>query len=163
MKPAHHKVLSRIQTNHPGSLAVIGLGNEDRADDGFGIALASGLKELFPDRVYSERERSVEALVFDLLERDEIKTILFVDVADFGAEPGVISLFDMESAVHFVPPISTHKVPMTFLMNILCERKKTPFILGVQPMSLTFMGRMSEPVQEALSILHEFFIRFFQS
>ena len=160
MKPLHYHALSKIQKMDPGSLAVIGLGNENRADDGFGISLASGLKDRFPNQVFSEKERSIEGLVFDLLDRVEIKTILFVDVADFGGSPGEISLIDIESVERFVPPVSTHKVPMTFLMNLVDQRNKTPFILGVQPVSLTFMDKMSEPIRELLGILQEFFDRF---
>jgi hydrogenase maturation protease len=159
MNTTYHHILSTIQAIPPCTLAVIGLGNENRADDGFGIALASGLKDRFPDQVYSEKERSVEALVFDLLDREDIETILFVDVADFGGIPGEISLFNIESVEQFVPPVSTHKVPMTFLMNLVNQRNKTSFILGVQPISLTFMDKMSEPIHELLGILNEFFDR----
>ena len=152
------KVLSILQTMAPESVALIGLGNEDRADDGFGIMLASRIKDRFPDHVYSEKDRSVEGLVFDLLERPDIRNILFVDLADFGGSPGELSLFDGESAEQFIPVFSTHKVPIVFLIQMVIQQNKTPYILGVQPLSVTFIGTMSEPVALRLNELEEFFI-----
>jgi hydrogenase maturation protease len=157
MNNPHRDVLLKLRALPSGSLAVIGLGNPDRADDGFGIILTAQLKDCFPDRVFSEQERSIEGIVFDLLDRDGIAIILFVDVCDFGGEPGEMALFDFKSVERIIPAISTHKVPISFLMGIIRQRKKIPFLLGVQPLSLEFMGEMSNPLKNNLRILGDFF------
>ena len=142
------------------SLAVIGLGNPDRADDGAGIVIASKLKERYPQGVFLETERSVEGIVLDLLEQRDVKTFLFLDASDFGGEPGEIRLFTHEDAKRFIPAVSTHKVPITFLMEIIFKQGKKAFLLGIQPGSLEFMGEMSPPVEKAVSILENLLVKF---
>ena len=44
------------QTIDNRQISVIGFGNTDRADDGFGIKVAESLKLEFPDRVFVENE-----------------------------------------------------------------------------------------------------------
>ncbi len=162
MKNQFLKVLSIIQTRNANSLSIIGLGNPDRADDGFGIALASQLKQCSPNLIFSERERSVEGIVIDLLERKDIETILFVDVADFGKAPGEIEIFGVEAVEQIEPAMSTHKVPLSFLMGIIHQQGKMPLLLGVQPLSLKFMEKMSDPLQRLLSFLVAFFSDFYK-
>ena len=133
------------------SVAVIGLGNPDRADDGVGIVLASILKTHFPDRIFLETERHVEQLVLDLIENPNIKTILFVDAVDFGGPGGTIKQFGVEESRRFMPSVSTHRVPIGFLMHLLTQEGKIAYLIGVQPESLELMGEMSPSVEKTVS------------
>jgi len=139
----------------PRSVVIVGLGNLDRADDGLGIILAERLKDRYPGHVFSEKEKSVEGMVLELLERKDIRVFLFVDAMDFGGEPGEVRLFSAEDAERFVPSFSTHKVPIALLMGMIQERGKRPFLLGVQPGSLEFLGKMSLFVQNVLDRLEK--------
>lgn len=133
------------------STALIGLGNPDRADDAVGILLAAKCRTIFPDRVFLETETSVEGVVLRILDDPSIGLVWFVDAAAFGGSAGEIRKFEVRDADQFVPAISTHKVPMTLLMNLLAQHGKTAFLLGIQPGVLDFMGKMSDSVNKVIS------------
>jgi len=165
LDPDNSKILLDIleQNLESANLTVIGLGNPDRADDGAGVAVASKLKKEYPQHVFLETERSVEGIVLDLLEQKDVKTLLFLDASDFGGKPGEIKLFTHDDAKRFIPAVSTHKVPITFLMEIIVKQGRKAFLLGIQPGSLEFMGRMSPAVGKAVSILENLLIKFIKS
>ena len=145
--------LKSIRT--PESLVLIGMGNLDRSDDGLGIDLVSRLKTQHPDRVFSEHERSVEGIVLELFDRAEFETVLFIDAMDFGGKPGDVKIFSVNDIEKFVPAFSTHKIPISFLMKIIHENGRKPFLLGVQPESLELFGEMSLSVKTTLDRLSE--------
>ena len=148
------EIITRLRkSTRYDSLAVVGLGNRDRADDGFGLQIVSLLKGRFPHRVYSEEERSIEGVVLNLAEREEIQSILFLDAASFSGEPGEIRLFSEEEVRHFVPALTTHKVPMTILVDWIIRAGKMPLLLGIQPECLSFMARMSSKVEKICQVL----------
>ena len=145
----------------PGAVIIIGMGNRDRADDGVGLELAKRLKKKYPNRVFSEEDKSVEGIVFEQIERKDMETILFIDATDFGGNPGDVKCFKAEDAQRFVPAISTHKVPITLLMEVVQQHGRKPLLLGIQPESLDFLGSMSPSMMKTLHDLEETFIRFF--
>lgn len=129
---------------------VIGLGNSDRADDGLGLILSEKMKARFPKRIFSETESPPENIVLDYLNDEKVKGFLFIDAMDFGSKPGTIRLFTQDDASSFVPPLSTHKVPITLIMSVIVQHDKVPLLLGVQPESLELMGELTEPVKKTL-------------
>lgn len=146
---------------NPGSVVLIGLGNPDRGDDGFGIDLVGRLKSCCPDRVFSEREKSVEGIVVELLEREEIDTFVFVDATDFGGNPGELKIFTAEDVDRFVPALSTHKVNISILIQLIQQHGRKPFLIGIQPKSVAFMEEMSPEIKKVIdwleASLHKFF------
>ena len=132
------------------SLALVGMGNRDRADDGFGLDLARRLKDRWPGLVFSEEDRSVEGIVFDLITREDIEVVLFIDAAHFGGEPGDLKLFDILDAEKFVPSFSTHKVPISLLMGLVHQKGKTPYLLGIQPKDTALFAPMSNVITSTL-------------
>ena len=142
------------------SMAVIGLGNLDRADDGVGLALVSRLQVYLPERIFLETEHNVEALVLRLLDREDIQTILFIDATHFGGEPGHVRFFRVENSRQFFPVVSTHQVPLSLLMNMIVDHGKLPFLLGIQPKSVQLFGPMSLEVQETMNLLEKVIIEF---
>ena len=137
------------------SIVVIGLGNIDRADDGVGLVLASKLRVSFPERVYLETEHGLETLVSGLIDREDVQTILFVDASRFGGNPGEIKFFYAEDIKRFVPVLSTHKVPISLLMGLICDRGKNPVLLGVEPKSVELFGSMSSEVENTIEQLEK--------
>jgi len=147
----------------PNRVVLVGLGNPDRADDGFGIELADRFKGRFPNQIFSEHERSVEGIVMNLIDRDDVHTVLFIDATDFGGKPGDVQVFSEKDAQRFIPSFSTHKVPITLLMELIRQHGKTSFLLGVQPESLEFLGGVSRVVIQVLDRFENDFIEFFTS
>lgn len=143
------------------SLVLVGLGNPDRADDGFGLELAARLKKSFPDSVFSETERSVEGIVYDLLESEKCDVIIFADAVHFKGTAGELSIFDINDIDRFVSPISTHKVPMSLLMGLIREHHKNSVLLGVQPVSVDFIGEMTPEVIASLDFAEAYLHKIF--
>ena len=137
------------------STIIIGLGNPDRSDDAVGIRFGSRLKSHFPGRVFLETERSSESIVLDLIENETISHVLFVDATDFTGKPGEVRLFNHQDAKHFIPSISTHKVPITLLMDLLIHHHKEPYLLGIQPGNLALFGQMSDENQKTMKELEK--------
>jgi hydrogenase maturation protease len=154
-------LLNRLsQLVEPESLSIIGLGNSDRADDGAGIQIVTKLKARFFERVFLETEQGVEGLVFDCLENQSIKSVLFIDAVNFQGRAGEIRLFTIHDAGQFVPAISTHKVPLTMLMELIEKHHKNPFLIGIQPKSIELFGKMSSEVAKAVQALDKLLIDF---
>jgi len=135
--------------------AIVGLGNPDRADDGAGIMLASRLRNRLKSPVFLETEKSVEGIVLDLAENATIKTILFIDAADFGGAPGAFKIFSDRETGRFVPALSTHKVPFPMMMEWIQQAGKRGYVLAIQPESLKWMGEMSDVVRKTVNQLSE--------
>ncbi len=145
----------------PASVALIGLGNSDRADDGIGIGVAEALCDQFPQNVFSENRRTLEGIVFDLVEREEIRIILFLDATHFSGEPGSIQLFNNDDAQSFTSSFTTHKVPITLLMDVIQQKGKESYLIGIQPGTLHMLAPMSNAVQETFTGLTALFESFY--
>lgn len=141
----------------PETVFIIGLGNRDRADDAFGLEVADLLQRAAVQHVFSEEKRAVENIVIDLAERQGAPFVFFIDAADFGGTPGTLRLFGPEEAQRFSPPFSTHKVPLTFLMEHIKACGGTACLIAVQPGSLALFGEMTAAVSTALETLCGFF------
>lgn len=134
------------------STVLIGLGNPDRADDGAGIQIVSKWKARYPKRAFLDTERSVESAVLDNLENASFEAFLFVDAADFGGITGEFRLFHSGDAGRFHPALSTHKVPMDLLMQLIASKGKKAYLLGIQAGSVEFPGEISKEVRETISM-----------
>jgi len=132
---------------------VIGLGNPDRADDGAGIEIVSRWKARLKERAFFDTETSAETAVFDGLEDPEVEVFLFVDAADFGGQAGEIRLFEGGESPRFEPAISTHKVPIGLLMEMIRSKGRQAVLLGIQPGSMALFGGMTGGVREAVESL----------
>jgi hydrogenase 3 maturation protease len=147
-------ILERIRSLAlSGRTLVIGLGNPDRADDGAGIEIVSHWKARLKERAFFDTETSAETAVFDGLEDPDAEVFLFVDTADFGGKAGEIRLFEGEETPRFEPAISTHKVPIGLLTEMIRSKGRRAVLLGIQPGSLELFGRMTEEAAEAVKTL----------
>ena len=83
-----------------------------------------------------------------------------IDAVDFKGKSGEVQFFNINDAVRFVPAISTHKVPLTILMELIEKHDKNPFLIGIQPESLDFLGDMSPVVEKTIQNLEKLLIQF---
>jgi hydrogenase 3 maturation protease len=130
-----------------GRVYVLGLGNTDRADDGAGILVALALKERFPSFSYSEHD-GVEGTVLDISEKEEDATVLFVDAANMGLEPGSIKVIPKDKIKE--TEITTHRVAVALMASILERSGKKAAVICIQPETIEFRGRVSKPVQASV-------------
>lgn len=137
-----------------GRVCVMGLGNVEHGDDGFGVHVAARLlAEGVPDVVVAET--APERYIGRTLEAG-YEHLVFLDAVDFGGRPGeVVFLSAAETAARF-PQVSTHKIPLGALAKWAeSTGAMKAWLLGVQPASLEAGGQLSPPVQTAAEVLQE--------
>jgi len=139
-----------------GSFCLMGIGNPDYGDDGFGVLLAEELEEAgIPGVIIAgaNPERYIGKVT-----DDGCDSLLFLDAVDFGGAPGsVIFLNSGEIAARF-PQVSTHKISLGLMAKLAEETGRTKaFLLGVQPESLQATEQLTPTVQATLELLSGLF------
>jgi|WetSurMetagenome_2_1015567.scaffolds.fasta_scaffold467260_2 hydrogenase maturation protease len=141
-----------------GTTAFLAIGNPDRGDDGAGIVLARRLREagipfiieggMTPERVLPQ--------VRDL----GCETVVFLDAADFGAEPGAVVVMDAEQVAGRFPQISTHKLSLGTLASLVKgDHGNHVYLVGIQPASIEIDGGgLSDAVAAAVDALAREFV-----
>lgn len=144
----------RLQACLTARVCLVGIGNPDRGDDGFGARLAEAVRTLgYPDVIVAERtpERYMTQL-----SRGDFQTVLFLDAVEMGAAPGGVVLLEGREIVARYPQVSTHKLSLGALARLIeTEGSTRVFLLGVQPQSLGNASGLSEPVRTTLEILRD--------
>ena len=134
-------------------IAILGVGNQFRSDDGVGVLIARGL---------SERECARDTdhlLVIEAGHAPENTTgalrtfspdlVLIMDAAEIGEEPGSIQRIPEESIDGM--SASTHSLPLSMLARYLTlELNCTVTLLGIQPGSNDVGERVSPEVLQAV-------------
>jgi hydrogenase 3 maturation protease len=133
-----------------GKVLLVGAGNTLRGDDGAGPALIALL------------EGKTKASVIDVGETPENyigrivaaapDTIVFVDAADFGAQPGDMAVLEPEDMAGC--GISTHRMPLNLFFRFLKERSRADaFALGIQPAQIGFGEAIGPEVASSVKAL----------
>jgi hydrogenase 3 maturation protease len=132
------------------------VGNSLRADDGAGPLLAELL----------EAEPAAEWQVIDGGAAPENcmhqvralgpQRVIIVDAADMRLAPGEVRLIE-ESCVAEQFLVSTHSIPLNYLIASLRETIPEVFFVGIQPKGITFFGPMSPEVRGAVEGIHRCF------
>lgn len=124
-------------------IAVVGMGNVDRSDDGFGIKVAESLKLEFPDRIFIEDE-GMEGILNTINEREDIDFVVFVDTVDANEKNGTLLIIEKEN----IEDVKTsHKIPLKLYLSLI---DKPSCIIGIQPEQLNFMQPVSEEVEDGI-------------
>jgi hydrogenase maturation protease len=144
----------RLQACLTARVCLVGIGNPERGDDGFGVRLAEAVRSLgYPDVIVAERtpERYMTQL-----SRGDFQTVLFLDAVEMGAAPGGVVLLEGREIVARYPQVSTHKLSLGALARLIeTEGSTRVFLLGVQPQSLDNASGLSEPVRTTLEVLRD--------
>jgi len=118
-----------------GRVCLMGLGNVDCGDDGFGVRLAEELLEAgVPDVVVAGTtpEHCVGRIAGQGFDR-----LIFLDAVEFGASPGSVALLNAREICARYPQISTHKISLGVLAKWIRATSTTKvWLLGVQPQSI---------------------------
>jgi len=136
-----------------GKVAIIGVGNQMRGDDGFGSILVRSLKR----RIGS---RTILLIDAELMPENYVKKVrefkpervLVIDAVHFGGSAGDVAIFG-ENAIkgEFM---STHRIPLSLFASLLREDESVEiFFLGVQPKKMELGDKMSEEVAGAIRVL----------
>jgi hydrogenase maturation protease len=135
-----------------GRVCLVGVGNTDYGDDGFGVRLAEALGEFASFIIAGNApERCLGQLT-----EGGFNTVLFLDSVDFGAAPGAVALLNSGETTARFPQISTHRMSLGLLAKWVEARGTAKaWLLGVQPESLKPGGEFTPRVQTTLEILRD--------
>jgi len=127
-------------------IAVLGIGNDLRTDDGLGLFIIESLNLDDPD-IMIENVGSVPEGFARPLAEFGAERVIMIDAADMQKSPGHVELVtkDRIGGIN----ISTHSMPLSFLMMYLeQETGGKTILLGVQPKSIQFGEGLSPEIQE---------------
>ncbi len=117
-------------------VAILGIGNDLRTDDGLGPFIVNSLKTKHPD-VFIENVGSVPEAFARPLAEFGAERVIMVDAADMRKPVGHVELVTKDRIGGIA--ISTHSMPLSFLMQYLEDSTNGKTILiGVQPQNIQF-------------------------
>ena len=135
-----------------GRIAIVGIGNTERGDDGFGVRLAEAAREsghadvIIGGTVPEQWIGRITSAGYD--------HVLLVDAVDMAAESGAVVLMNADDIVTRFPQVSTHKFSLGALAHLI--RLQSPaqvWLLGVQPESLGPSSELTARLQASLDAL----------
>ena len=146
MNPWQQKLTAALRKSR--RVAILGVGNDFKADDGVGPYIVKHLEGRVPDSVELIDASTVPENFLGHLCETHPSLVLVVDATLMKAHPGTIRLIDKDS-IHGVA-FSTHQLPLTFFIEYLTSQIQTTIlILGIQPLTDEFSLPLSPIVQAA--------------
>lgn len=137
---------------------VFTVGNTLRGDDGAGPLLAEMLEAEPADGWVVVDGADVPENHTHRIRSLEPRRVLIVDAADMALPPGAVRLIDEGSvAKQFL--VTTHAIPLNFLIDSLKETIPEILFLGIQPQDTSFYGPVSHVVREAVATVHDRLVR----
>ncbi len=129
-------------------IAVLGMGNDLRTDDGLGLFIIDHLKISDP-RIMIENVGSVPEGFAKNLASFGAERVIMVDAADMLKPPGHIELITKDRIGGIT--ISTHRMPLSFLMMYLeQETGGKTLLIGIQPKSIQFGEGLTPEIQDVV-------------
>ncbi|MCH4184855.1 MAG: hydrogenase maturation peptidase HycI [Eggerthellaceae bacterium] len=80
--------------------------------------------------------------------------LLLVDAADMGLKPGTVRVLD-EDSVSSDFMLTTHSLPLSFLLKELSTCCGTVVFLGIQPAQIEFFGSLTPEVLDAVKAIYQ--------
>lgn len=141
-----------IRSRIRGKVAIIGLGNIIRGDDGLGPKLIELLKARKVEAALFDCGTVPENYIFPILST-ACDTVILVDAADLAAEPGSARVFGLEEIANV--SFSTHNPSPRLFTDLLKTGKENMniFVVSVQPKSMELGQPLSEEVLRGLETL----------
>ena len=117
-------------------IAILGIGNDLRTDDGLGPFIIAGLQTKHPD-VFIENVGSVPEAFARPLAEFGAERVIMIDAASMRKPVGYIELVTKDRIGGIA--ISTHSMPLSLLMSYLEQQTGgETILLGIQPQSIQF-------------------------
>lgn len=144
----------QLEQSLQGRTCLLGVGNVDYGDDGFGVCLAEELIAAgLPNVVIAgtNPDRAVGRLV-----SKEFAHIVFLDAVEFGDASGSLVFLNAEQMVARFPQVSTHKISLGLLAKwVEASRTTKAWLLGVQPESVKPGPQLTVTVRKTLAAVSE--------
>lgn len=144
--------MKRISDIASGRVVVLGVGNVLKSDDAAGPAVAESLRVRFPDRVFDAGQAPEN--FSGPVRRAKPDTILLIDAADFGGEPGEIRVASGNDVGGLM--LGTHAPPLSMLMRLLSDDTEADvYIVAIQAVSTALGDTMCPEVRRAVDELSD--------
>jgi hydrogenase maturation protease len=150
-----------LQRCFKGRVCLMGLGNTDYGDDGFGVILSDTVTARIRGEGLTNHAHEIinagtmpERFIKYAAEKG-LNHLIFLDAVEFGGEPGSLVFLNTEQMAARFPQVSTHKILLCLLAKWAEERGTKAWLLGVQPGSLKYSKALTPAVQMTLGILEE--------
>ena len=136
-------------------IAILGVGNDLRTDDGIGLYIINNMSFEHPNLLVENVGSVPEAFARPIADFGATR-IIMVDAADMLKPPGHIELVTKERIGGIA--ISTHRMPLSFLMTYLEQQTGgDSILLAIQPKSVEFgeglTPELEEVAQKIISVL----------
>ena len=129
-----------------GNVVIVGVGNELLGDDGVGVYVARKLRGRNVINAGVAPENFTGKVKRMMPER-----IVIFDALEFGGKSGEVKIVDARRTQGL--KISTHSLPLSFFSELF--GKTEIYVVGIQPKSKEFGGRMSGEVRKSADRLIE--------
>jgi len=150
------RIIEDLRDEKP--IAIIGLGNTLRRDDGVGVYVALRLKNLLRGvrgiEVIAAEDRVDYAA--EELEKVNPCLILVIDAMEFHGIPGEIRVVRLEDVEE--PYAYTHRIPMKTVFKLMGIEAPT-YVIGIQVASRDFGEGLSREIKVAGDEVVEFLVK----
>ncbi len=164
-KEGHHRevvprtdaeLASILKSKIKGAVALVGIGNPIRGDDGFGPTLVEVLKAGAVAASLFDCGTAPENYILPILSSNP-DTIILLDAADFGSPPGDIGIFEMSEVSNV--GFSTHNSSPRLLADLFTTGDSTLniFMVVMQPKNTSFGEGVSEEVKSGIERMKRIF------
>jgi hydrogenase 3 maturation protease len=127
-------------------VALVGVGNPLRGDDGVGVRIIELLEKAALENVMLLNTETVPEAFTGKVAEHKPTHVLLLDAANFRGEPGDVKL--MDSSKIGGQAISTHSLPLTIFISYIEKTMSSKvLLLGVQPRNIEFFTEMSPEVE----------------
>lgn len=153
-------MIERLEESLLGRVAVVGVGDADRGDDGAGPAMIELLDKAGVGNLI-DAGASPETQTWRIREMSP-DTVLFVDAVDLGGAPGDAAL--LAPSELRASGFDTHRAPLRLTMEYLRQEIGCAcWMLAVQPKDVRQQARMSDEVRASVERLTEMLIPLLRS
>lgn len=142
----------KLQHTLQGRICVMGVGNVDHGDDGFGVYLAEELVVAGHSDVIiagTTPEHYLGRIV-----EEGFDHLLIIDAVNCREAPGTVVFLNAAEIAAAFPQISTHKISLGVLATVLAEAGTRVWLLGVQPEMLRPGQELSSTMDASMEIIH---------
>jgi hydrogenase 3 maturation protease len=145
-------IKKEVKNRIRGIVAIIGIGNIMRGDDGCGPKLIENLKKRNIKAHLFDCGTVPENYIFPILSTS-CETIILVDAADFAAAPGSIKVLSLNKISG--SGLSTHNSSIRLFTDLLMTGKDNLniFAVSIQPKKIAFGESLSDEVRSGIDAL----------
>ena len=129
---------------------LIGIGNVLKGDDGIGCYIAKNFKE--KNWLNLDCGTAPENFT-SVIRKNKPEILVIVDAADMDINEGGLRVVPEEKIENI--GISTHNMPLSFLINYLKDSARKIIFIGVQPKTIRDSDEISEELRKSAEHLME--------